>query len=332
MEPQFFDSWYSSTVKGMFNGIYGTQAQDVFKPQYKCENGRLMVDEETITTPENYESKIPKGCKVLYTYGMRIVGGSRMHMVIAMELLHKRLGKRAWVLGGDTDSMKIACDEDVTDEEISRALEPIAVASTKAIHLCMERLRKNFPDLASGLNGIGGFDIENAGHHYETHYEMWNKARVSWDGKHVHVTCAGLPRPIGMYHIETYLEELINAGNDAGTVFQKVLGFDTFVSHDISHTLEHKKPTPDSCFDSDVTDYLGKTTHVFAHESTALYPAGRWLGETLKQTNRLSVAYLNDNYNRKLETRTRYLQRSRETGRAELLRDSERGIITIMEG
>ncbi len=332
MEPQFFESWYSSTVKGMFNGIYGTQAQDVFKPQYKCEKGRLVVDEETITTPENYESKIPKGCRVLYTYGMRIVGGSRMHMVIAMELLHSALGKRAWVLGGDTDSMKIACCDDVTDKEINDALQPIANASTGAIHQCMERLRKNFPNLASGLNGIGGFEIENAGHHYDTHYEMWNKARVSWDGKHVHVTCAGLPRPLGMYHIETFLEELINAGNDAGTVFKTVLGFDTFVSHDISHTLEHKKPRPDSTFDSDVTDYLGRTCHVFAHQSTALYPAGRWLGETLKQTNRLSVAYLDKHYDRHIETRTRYLQISSETGRAELLRDSESGIKTIMRG
>lgn len=330
--PQFFESWYSSTVKGMFNGIYGTQAQDVFKPQYKCVDGQLVVDEETVTTPENYESKIPKGCRVLYTYGMRIVGGSRMHMVIAMELLKSKLGNRAWVLGGDTDSMKIACDETVTDAEISDALEPIAAASTKAIHLCMERMRKNFPEMASGLHGIGGFEIENAGHHYETHFEMWNKARVSWDGKHVHVTCAGLPRPIGMYHIETFLEELINEGNDAGEVFQKVLGFNTFVSHDISHTLEHKRPKPSDVFDGYVTDYLGNTTRVTAHRSVALYPAGRWLGETLKHTNALSVGYLEKNYHRRIETRTRYLQRSGETGRAELLRDSETGIETIMRG
>lgn len=332
LEPQFFESWYSSTVKGMFNGIYGTQAQDVFKPQYKCEGGTLSVDEDTITTPENYESKVPKSCKVLYTYGMRIVGGSRMHMVIAMELLHRALGERAWVLGGDTDSMKIACAEDVSDEEIQDSLEPIATASTKAIHVCMERLRKNFPDLASGLSGIGGFEIENAGNHYVTHYELWNKARVSWDGKHVHITCAGLPRPLGMYHIETYLEELINAGNDAGRVFQAVLGFDTFVSNDISHTLEHRKPKPSDVFDADVTDYTGVTRHVSAHESTALYPAGRWLGETLKQTNRLSVAYLERHYGRSVETRTRYLEVGGKTGRAVLLRDSENGITEIMRG
>jgi hypothetical protein len=33
-----------------------------------------------------------------------------------------------------------------------------------------------------------------------------------------------------------------------------------------------------------------------------------------------------------VETRTRYLQRSSETGRAELLRDSETGVVTIMRG
>ena len=332
MVPQFFEQWYSSTVKGMFNGIYGTQAQDVFKPKYKCENGTLVVDESTVTTEENYEDKKPRTCKVLYTYGMRIVGGSRMHMVIAMELLYKTLGKRAWVLGGDTDSMKIACKEDVSDEEIERALEPIAAASTKAIHKCMERLRKNFPQFASGLNGVGGFEIENKGSHYETHYEMWNKARVSWDGKHVHITCAGLPRPIGMYHIETYLEELINAGNDPASVFKSVLGFNTFIYHDISHTLEHRKPKASDVFVGDVTDYLGNAAHVSAHESTALYKAGRWLGETLKQTNRLSVAYLATHYARHVETRTRYVKICSESGRAILLRDSENGPEEIMRG
>ena len=332
LEPQFFESYYSSTVKGMFNGIYGTQAQDVFKPQYKCENGTLVVDETTVTNADNYDDKKPRNCRVLYTYGMRIVGGSRMHMVIAMELLYNYFGDRAHVLGGDTDSMKIACDDDVTDEEISNALEPIAAASTGAIFRTMERLRKNFPDLASGLNGIGGFEIENAGHHYPIHYEMWNKARVSWDGEHVHITCAGLPRPIGQYHIETYLEELINAGNDPSTVFRTVLGFDVYVQHDISHTLEHRKPRVSDVFDSVVVDYRGKETHVVAHESTALYPAGRWLGETLKQTNRLSVAYLKRYCDRHVESRTRYIVRSGETGRAELLRDSETGPITIMRG
>ena len=94
LEPQFFEQYYTNTVKGMFNGIYGTMAQDVFKPSYKCDEGRLVVDETTITTSENYAEKKPRSTRVLYTYGMRIVGGSRMHLCILMELLWKSLGNR----------------------------------------------------------------------------------------------------------------------------------------------------------------------------------------------------------------------------------------------
>lgn len=330
LEPQFFEQWYSSTVKGMFNGIYGTMAQDVFKPTYKCENGTLVVDESTITTRENYDDKKPRSTRVLYTYGMRIVGGSRMHMAILMELLYTSLGDRIRVLGGDTDSVKVSCDEDVTDEEIERAMEPIACAANEAISYCMERLRKNFPDIASGLNAIGSFEIENRGRHYPLHVELWNKARVSFDGTRTHITCAGLPRPIGRYTIETFMDELIGAGHDVGRVLTEVVGFNTFVSNAISHTLEHHKPQPTDLFQDVVTDYREKTDYVDAHQSTALYPAPRWLGETLKLTNNLSVKYLEREYGRKVDTITRYLERDEETGRAVLLRDTIDGIREVM--
>ena len=263
-----------------------------------------------------------------------------MHMVIAMELLYDSLRDSIRILGGDTDSMKVSCDECVTNEQLLNALEPIAAASTKSIHRCMERLRNNFPDLASGLNGIGAFEIENANNHYPIHYEMWNKARVSWDGKHVHITCAGLPRPIGKYTIETFLEELIY-GNRSGTesmetvvgrVFESALGSDTFVAWDIAHTLEHHRPKASDVYDSRVVDYLGNDVRVHAHESVSLYSSGRWLGETLKQTNRLSVSFLRRRYGRDMGTGSKYLSTCRKTGRARLLRDSEAGLTEIMRG
>lgn len=330
LEPQFFEQWYSSTVKGMFNGIYGTMAQDVFKPQYKCEDGNLVVDTLSITTPENYADKKPRSTRVLYTYGMRIVGGSRMHMAILMELLWNALGNRIRVLGGDTDSVKVSCDVDVSDEEIERAMEPIAAAATSAIHTCMKRLRENFSDLASGLNGIGSFEIENRGRHYELHVELWNKARVSFDGTRTHITCAGLPRPIGLYTIESFMDELVAAGNLPARVLQETVGFDTFVSNAISHTLEHHKPKPTDLFVGEVRDYEGVDAHVCAHQSTALYPAPRWLGETLKLTNKLSVEYLEREYGRTVDTATRYLERDKKTGRAVLLKDTENGIAEVM--
>lgn len=333
LEPQFFEQWYTNTVKGMFNGIYGTMAQDVFKPQYKCdEDGNLVVDESTITTEENYEQKKPKTTRVLYTYGMRIVGGSRMHMAILMELLWHSLGNRIRVLGGDTDSVKVSCNDDVTDEDIERAMAPIGNAATKAIDFCMERLRKNFPDLASGLNGIGSFEIENRNKHYLLHVELWNKARVSYDGKHTHITCAGLPRPIGMYTIETFMDELIAAGNTPEDVLQQCIGFNTYVSNEISHTLEHHKPNATDLYDDYVIDYCGHTARVISHQSTALYPAPRWLGETLKPTNKYSVDYLEEVYGREVDTIIKYLVRDKETGKAILLKDTENGTEEIMKG
>ena len=331
LEPQFFESWYTSTVKGMFNGIYGTMAQDVFKPQYKCEGGYLVIDESTITTRDNYDERKPRSTRVLYTYGMRIVGGSRMHMAILMELLWNSLGKRIKVLGGDTDSVKAACDVDVTDEELERAMEPLACAATRAINTCMERLRKNFPELASGLNGIGSFEIENRGKHYELHYEMWNKARVSFAGGRTHITCAGLPRPIGLYTIESFMDELIQSGREPSRVLQETVGFNTLVSNSISHTLEHHKPKPTDLYEGTITDYEGVDAYVQAHQSTALYPASRWLGETLKLTNRLSVEFLEREYGRIIDTTTRYLERDKITGKAKLLKDTENGIKVVMQ-
>lgn len=331
LENRFFEQWYTSTVKGMFNGIYGTMAQDVFKPQYKCEDGKLVVDEDTITTPENYDEKKPRSTRVLYTYGMRIVGGSRMHMAILMELLWKSLGNRIRVLGGDTDSVKVSCDNDVNNEEIERAMDPIASASNKAIDFCMKRLRKNFPNLASGLNGIGSFEIENRETHYPLHYEMWNKARVSFDGEHTHITCAGLPRPIDKYTIETLMDELIQAGYSPERVLQECVGFNTLVYNEVSHTLEHHLPQPTDTYEGLVTDYLGNTAYVKAHQSVALYPSSRWLGETLKLTNAFSVKYLHDKYGRDVDTVSRYLKRDKKTGKAVLLRDTVDGITEVMK-
>lgn len=306
---QFFESWYTSTVKGMFNGIYGTMAQDVYKPSYKCVGGELVVDRATVTTRDNWDERQPNRCKVLYTYGMRIVGGSRVHLIIAMELLHEALGSRVRICGGDTDSMKVSCDDDVTDDELQAALEPIAEASKRAIDTCMARMREQFPDKASKLTGIGSFDVEGCGDgtRWENHMEAWNKARLSESNGHSHITCAGLSRPEGSYTIEMFVNGLLAAGYDVGSVFKLVLGYNVSVTNSICHALEGHHPRATDMFDSDVTDYLGNVTHVMAHESNALYPASRMLGETAKPTNARTVAYLRDEYGREVDTSLRSL-------------------------
>ena len=327
-DPQFFESWYTGTVKGMFNGIYGTMAQDVYKPSYKEVNGELVVDDESRTTPENWDEKNDLSTlRVLYTYGLRIVGGSRMHMIISMELLYKAMGTRVRVLGGDTDSMKCSCDDDVTDDELAQALEPIANASKSAIDMSMQRLRKNWPDKASMLKGIGSFDIENRGHHYTDHLELWNKCRVSWDGK-AHVTCAGLRRPIGTINIETAINAFA-AKYPIEYVLQKCMGYNVCVMPSVSHALEHHKPAATDTIDCDVTDWQGTTRHVRSHQSTALYPAARWLGETLKFTNASSVEYLRSHYGRVVDTTMRYI--GTDGNSVWVKEETGNGLSTIME-
>lgn len=311
LSVKFLQSYYGSTVKGQFNGIYGTQAQDVMKADYRVtETGELEVDKATVCTPENFAKKRPKTPRVLYTYGMRIVAGSRMHLVIAMMLIYRRFGDRVTVTGGDTDSLKISCADDVADAELLDALEPLHAAIENAINLTMRRVRNTAPDMASTLDHIGKFEVEDCGGatRYAEHVELWNKARVSLDmSGRVHVTCAGLPRPDGVYTIEDCIEDIMRMGHGFAETVRLALGYDVLVDYEICHTLQRNRPHAWDRYVGTVTDYRGATCHVDAPEAIALYPSGRWLGESDKQANGENLSYMARIYNRHVETTPREL-------------------------
>lgn len=311
LSMKFLQSYYGSTVKGQFNGIYGTQAQDIMKADYRVtETGELEVDKNTVCIPENFAKKRPKTPRVLYTYGMRIVAGSRMHLLIAMMLIYRRFGARVTVTGGDTDSLKISCADDVTDTELLDALEPLHTAIENAINLTMRRVRNTAPDMASTLDHIGKFEVEDCGGttRYAEHVELWNKARVSLDmSGRVHVTCAGLPRPDGVYTIEDCIEDIMRMGHGFAETVRLALGYDVLVDYEICHTLQRNRPHVWDRYVGTVTDYRGATCHVDVPEAIALYPSGRWLGESDKQANEENLAYMRDVYNRDIETLPREL-------------------------
>lgn len=311
LSVKFLQSYYGSTVKGQFNGIYGTQAQDMMKPDYRVTgSGELEVDKTTVCTPENFAEKRPKTPRVLYTYGMRIVAGSRMHLLIAMMLIYRHFGERVTVTGGDTDSLKISCAADVSDVELLDALKPLHDAIETAIDNTMRRVRNTAPDMASTLDHIGKFEVEDCGGatRYAEHVELWNKARVSLDGKgRVHVTCAGLPRPDGMYTIEDFIADVMRAGHGFAETVQMSLGYDVLVDYGICHTLQRNRPHACDRYIGDVTDYLGETAHVDTPEAIGLYPSGRWLGESDKQANAENITYLRSVYNRCVNTIPREL-------------------------
>ena len=289
---RFLQSYYQSTVKGSFNSIYGTQAQDVFKPDYIVEDGKLSVDQSTRVTRETYAGayKEKRNALVLYTYGLRIVGGSRLALAIAMESVYRSLGERVRILGGDTDSLKISCDADVTADMVLSALEPFHSAVTRAINVCQERVRRLYPSYASSLEGVGTFEVEDDP--YPLHMDAWNKARVSWDGERAHVTCAGLSRPEGMYHIETWIDDMVREGHPFEEIAPLALGWGVRVDHSVCHALEHYRPEPWDRAELDVTDYTGMLAHVSEYESVALYPASRVLGDVSQASNARTVDYM----------------------------------------
>lgn len=311
LSMKFLQSYYGSTVKGQFNGIYGTQAQDVMKADYHVtETGELEVDKTTVCTPENFAEKRPKTSRVLYTYGMRIVAGSRMHLLIAMMLIYRHFGERVTVTGGDTDSLKISCAVDVSDDELLDVLKPLHDAIENAISNTMRRVRSTAPDMASTLNHIGQFEVEDCGGgtRYVEHVELWNKARASLDVKgRVHVTCAGLPRPAGVYTIEDFIVDVMRTGRGFAETVQMSFGYDVLVDYEICHTLQRNRPHVWDRYIGDVTDYLGETTHVDTPEAIGLYPSGRWLGESDKQANAENITYLRSVYNRYVNTIPREL-------------------------
>nr|DAO19358.1 MAG TPA: DNA polymerase B [Bacteriophage sp.] len=311
LSMKFLQSYYGSTVKGQFNGIYGTQAQDVMKADYcVTENGELEVDRATVCTAQNFADKRPRTPRVLYTYGMRIVAGSRMHLIIAMMLVYMRFGDRVTVTGGDTDSLKIRCDGDVSDDDLLDCLQPLHYAIETAIDVTMRRVRVTAPDMASTLEHVGKFEVEDCGGatRYAEHTELWNKARVSLDRKgRVHVTCAGLPRPDGAYTIEDFMADVMRAGHGFAETVQMSLGYDVLADYEICHTLQRNRPHACDRYIGDVTDYLGETAHVDAPEAIGLYPSGRWLGESDKQANMENITYLRSMYNRYVNTTPREL-------------------------
>ena len=301
----FFDSWYNATVKGQFNACYGIQAQDIFKPDYEvADDGELEVDNCTRTTPDNFESKIPKNPRVFYNYGMRIVGGSRRHLIIAIELIYSALGDKAEICGGDTDSMKISLDPSVSPDDVVAALEPLHKACRIMLAKTQRRIRENYPELASNLTRVGEFDIEPAEKKgkvaYDYHFEAWNKARLSVVNGHSHITCAGLSRPeydpdlprSATYNVEDLVDALLSNGHTFEEIAPRVLGYNTEFTNAICHSLMKRRPGTCDRIEEDVTDYLGNTCHVSAPQVVALYEASRVIGETSKFTNACNVLYL----------------------------------------
>lgn len=295
LEKSFLQSYYGTTVKGSFNGIYGTQAMDEVRCEYTSDlEGELLINRETVPTPENYDDRTPDNSKVFYQYGMRIVGWSRVQLVLAMELLYRRFGEKCRITGGDTDSIKASLTPEITNEQLLDALKPLHEATTESIDWCTARARSLFPQFASSLKDVGTFEIEDCGGapRYAQHVEFWNKARASLDtsGK-VHLTCAGVSALKNAANADYVIESFMKQGASFEKACGLVLGYGSFLTNPVCHMLQRVRPNVADMIEEPVTDYLGHACVVESHQSIALYECGRLLGASTERSNVSSIHY-----------------------------------------
>lgn len=304
---------YYLSVKGMFNSVYGICAQDVYRCDFMMDDmDDIIVNKDHVTTEANFSERQPSTFKVLYTEGLRIVGRSRLHLVLAMELIWDALGDRARVTGGDTDSLKVACDADVTDGMLLDALIPLHDAADVTLEKGYRHVAERFPDLHNPMSGVGHFEIEKCGHstRYPWHVELWTKCRVSVDTDgEPHVTCAGLRRPRGVYNIMDFYRRLISC-KGAEYALAHGIGFNVWVNNDVCHMLMTKWPKPTDMCDIHVTDYMGHVAHVRQYQAVLLYPDARLLGGLQNGENYETVEYLRKHYDRIVNTKTRVIKRN----------------------
>ena len=101
-----------------------------------------------------------------------------------------------------------------------------------------------------------------------------------------------MSRPIGRYHIENFISDLLKQGYEPEKLLPLVIGYNVYVRHELCFALERTNPKSSDFYDGKVTDYLGNTYEINQREAIALYETGRLLGDTNKRSNADNVAYL----------------------------------------
>jgi hypothetical protein len=315
-------SYYRDHVKGMFNGIYGTQAMNELKPDFVADcDGELVLDRKTVLTPENFDARKPYRSKVFYQYGLRIVGGSRMHLIIALMLIGDGLKDRVHILGGDTDSIKLSLAPGVTVENFVEKLKPLHDAVDLAMCESQKVIRKTYPELASTFDRVGYFECDGV---YDLETDLWNKCRVTYrKDKGFKVVCAGLRQTDGM-NIATVLQRYADRFGVAAAM--QLFGYETELSYSVCKNLMHSKPKTTDVLDFDVTDYQGNTEHVCAHESVALYGSSKVFGSIEAQVNYESWLWMYRHGTKVRDTR-RVVSYDEKDGKI-VIRDKD-GVITL---
>lgn len=232
---------YEAEVKPKFNSIgYGLHARDEYRPDWTIdENGGWKLGKPI--SPEDFEKRRPKRPKAWLTYGMRIAGGARMHLIIAMQLIWEKFGDDARIIAGDTDSLKIRTDLDPQD--IVSALEPLHKMTRSAIDRVTGRAWELFPQECDNMDGVGEFVLEGI---YSKFCAIGVKEYVTVSqGGAVDLTLAGVPKG-GALSYGAWLKQMVD--RYGASVLERVFSWGVTLAPSVSQltSIDYADANPDT--------------------------------------------------------------------------------------
>lgn len=270
------EAFYMS-VKSELNALYGIEATN------EAKNKILLTDDGFIVGEYEGIDGLPDFPKAWYQYGSHIVGWSRIHQILFMQLL---AGKTEHFICGDTDSHKLYTR--CTDDEILAALKPLHDACDRSIEKCTRRARGRkewYP-----MKGLGWYECEGE---VEAFSAAWNKAYIQLHNGTVDITMAGIPCDARI-HLEdgTTVNHSYNAAANwyysHGSTFDEVaslfIGYNVFIGNTITGLNSRKAPKW-----GEMDERYGQPCAIY------LYEMNKAIGSTMTLENHVNALYAKRN-------------------------------------
>ena len=277
------DATYQS-LKADLNAIFGISASNSYRRE-------TVITNEGITYVGEFGiCNAPKAPKVWYQFGQRIVGWSRIAQICAMYLVEPYCET---IINGDTDSIKLVCDEDKLPD-IETQLLRLAFAIDDAKGFVCSRVRCAYHDFYDPLDEIGYYVPEFTTKQF---CASWNKAYCEHDENGFSFTLAGIPTRkrendyscfIGL---NGFADRFYKLGYSFADVCNLFLGYNVTFAYDVIRMNARKFPEWGEVFTGRVTDAYGQTAYVAEPSALALYPMSKTVNDTETQENRVNMRY-----------------------------------------
>ena len=247
-----------------------------------------LSEEGIVLTGEDGLCNAPKNPKTWYQFGQRIVAWSRIAQHVAMQLVGDHAEA---IICGDTDSFKLYCRREEV-QDIDAKLKDMGRCIDIARDRACERVKARYAEHYHELGGIGYYVSEGC---YDGFSASWNKSYVTLHDGRIECTIAGLPTARGEHSVNAYCDELLSRGFSFYDIACSVIGYNTTFDYSLTKLNARKHPEWGRYFDGEVTDYMGRTSHVRAPMMIALYPEPKTIGGTDKAENEVNACIAQNN-------------------------------------